>query len=215
MGDMSDSKQPGLDDAYALSGAEDARRLYADWAETYDSDFAEANAYRPPEVVARLFAEAGGTGPVLDAGAGTGLGGLALAARGIGPLDALDLSPEMLSVAARKGVYRELIEGDILAGLAIADGAYAGVVSAGTFTLGHVGPEGFDELLRVAAPGALLVISVNARAYESDGFAAKMETLAPAIEGLAMAEEPIYGPGATGPHAGDMARVLSFRKRAA
>lgn len=210
---MSDRKQPGLDDAYALSGAEDARRLYADWAETYDSDFAEANAYRPPEVVARVFAEAGGTGPVLDAGAGTGLGGLALAARGVGPVDALDLSPEMLAVAARKGVYRDLVEGDILAGLPMAEGSYAGVVSAGTFTLGHVGPEGFDELLRVAAPGALLVISVNARAFESDGFAAKMEALAPAIEDLSTVEEPIYGPGAAGLHAADTARVLCFRKR--
>lgn len=210
---MSDSKQPGLGDAYALSGAEDARRLYADWADTYDAAFAEANDYRPPGVVARLFAEAGGTGPVLDAGAGTGLGGLALAAHGIGPVDAVDLSPEMLAVAERKRVYRALVEGDLLARLPIADGAYAGVVSAGTFTLGHVGPAGFDELLRVAAPGALLVISVNARAFESDGFAAKMAALAPAIEDLATVEEPIYGPGATGAHAGDTARVLSFRKR--
>ncbi len=48
---------------------------------------------------------------ILDAGAGTGLLGVALAEAGFRTLDALDLSPAMLVEAERKGVYDELCEG--------------------------------------------------------------------------------------------------------
>lgn len=37
-------KPDKLDDAYALKTPEDSRRLYADWAASYDAEFAEAPA---------------------------------------------------------------------------------------------------------------------------------------------------------------------------
>ena len=86
------SDEPELKDAYALKSPEDAKRLYAAWAETYDIDFGTAQGYLTPREVVRVFADAGGCGPVLDVGAGTGLVGEGLAAAGIGPIDALDLS---------------------------------------------------------------------------------------------------------------------------
>ena len=106
-----------LDAAYALSGPEENRRLYAAWAETYDAEFLEGQGYLMPGHVARAYLDAGGAGPVLDVGAGTGVMGQGLAAAGVGPVDALDLSPEMLAVARRKGVYRHLIEADVTAGI--------------------------------------------------------------------------------------------------
>lgn len=207
------TQKPGLEGAYALQSKDDNRRLYADWADTYDSDFIDAMDYRLPSEVARHFAAAGGQGPVLDIGAGTGAVALHLATLGIGPIDGTDISAEMLDVARQKGVYSRLFTGDVTDRLGAADGAYRGVISAGTFTLGHVGPEALDELLRVLAPGGVLVISVNARHWDSSGFAEKIESIKAKIDELALPEVAIYGPGATGEHATDRALIVTFRKR--
>jgi len=167
--------KPDLDSAYALSGTEEARDFYKDWATDYDRDFAEARGYRSPSEVARVFrAAARGDEPVLDVGAGTGLIGQAMA--GV-EIDALDLSPEMLAVARRKGVYRDLIAADLTGPLALPDGAYGGVVSAGTFTHGHVGPACLPELLRITRPGALFVCTVVPEVYDSAGFGSSLALL--------------------------------------
>ena len=201
-------RRPSLDAAYGLDGPEANRRLYRDWAETYDAEFAEAHAYLLPEAVADAFAAAGGRGPVLDLGAGTGLVGVALARHGIGPVDGTDLSAEMLAVAATKGAYRRLFEGDLTARLEVGDGACAGVVSAGTFTNGHVGPEALGEVVRLLAPGGLACLSVNARHYVARGFAAALD----ALDGLRLrsaTETPIYRAGAAPEgHEGDTALLL-------
>lgn len=209
---MTDPDDPGLDAAYALRTPEDSRRLYARWADSYDTGFAEAMDYLLPGEVARAYASAGGSGPVLDVGAGTGLLGLHLAKAGIGPVDGTDIAPEMLARAAEKRVYRSLFEGDVTARLPVAEGAYAGLVSSGTFTCGHVGPEAIHELLRVAAPGALLVLSVNAAHWGPAGFAATFAALGPAIRDLSLPEVPIYGPRADPAHRGDRALLATFRK---
>jgi predicted TPR repeat methyltransferase len=196
--------------AYALEGPEGSRRLYAGWAATYDEDFARATGYRLPEAVAAAYAAAGGSGPVLDVGAGTGLVGERLAARGIGPVDGADISPEMLMQAGRKGIFRRLLEGDATAGLPLPDAAYAGIVSAGTFTLGHLGPEVLPELLRVAAPGALLVLSVNAKHHAAAGFGPALAALGGRIADLVQDEVPIYSGESV--HPADRAFILSFRR---
>jgi ubiquinone/menaquinone biosynthesis C-methylase UbiE len=205
-----------LDDAYGLRTPEDARALYRDWAESYDNDFAEAMDYQVPRRVAELFveqvAEQAGEidGPVLDVGAGTGLIGAWLAQLGVSEVHGLDISPEMLAVAMRRGCYARAIEADLTAPLALPDDTFAGVVSAGTFTHGHVGPDAFDELVRVARAGALFVLAINAEVFHSAGFADKLAGLA--ITGLRLHDEPIYGPGADPEHRGDIVRIAVFRR---
>ena len=202
-----------LDAAYALSGPEENRRLYAAWAETYDADFLEGQGYLMPGHVAAAFLAAGGRGPVLDVGAGTGVMGVGLAAAGVAPVDALDLSPEMLAVARRKAVYRHLIEADVTAGFDPPEGAYAGVVSSGTFTLGHVGPEGIAPLIAVAAPGAVFALGMNAKHFAAAGFEAEFARLSDLTLDFTRAEVPLYAEGATGPHARDFGLVVTFRRR--
>ncbi|MBB94312.1 MAG: methyltransferase [Rhodobacteraceae bacterium] len=207
------TEKTGLKAAYSLQTPNDSRALYARWAEDYDTDFAAGQAYALPAATARAFVAAGGGGPVLDVGAGTGLCGVALAEAGAGPVDAVDISPEMLAVAGQKGVYRTLLEADLYAGVTVADGAYGGIVSSGTFTHGHVGPEVLDEVLRLAAPGAVLALAINAAHFQAGGFAAAFDRLAPRIEGLALPEVRIYGDDAAGAHKDDMAKIAVFRKR--
>jgi SAM-dependent methyltransferase len=208
--DQSMTDYLNLEGAYALKTPQDAKRLYAAWADTYDDDFSDAQGYLIPREVVRVFAGAGGHGPILDVGAGTGLVGEGLAAVGIGPIDALDLSEDMLRVARGKGVYRNLIAADVTEPLGLA--GYRGIVSAGTFTLGHVGPEGILPLLEIAEKGCLFVISVNAQHYQSAGFEALFAKLDPQIVDLTFEDVRIYSDKADLSHRYDIARLVQFRK---
>jgi len=201
-----------LDGAYALKTPEDSKRLYADWAATYDTTFADAHGYISPQAVAAAFKAAGGTGTVLDVGAGTGLVGQALADLGIDPIDGTDIAPEMLAEAALKDIYDRLFEGDVLGRLDADDATYDGIVSAGTFTHGHVGPDGLDELLRVAKPGALFAISVHTEHFKSQGFDTKLQGLDGRITNLKTTEFRLYARGATGSHANDLGLMVQFKK---
>ena len=203
---------PDLDSAYAIETPDDNRRIYSAWAETYDKTVAQDMDYRMPAVIAELYRQSGGAGNVLDIGAGTGLVAKFLGDLGIGPIDGTDISPEMLVVAGKKRLYRRLFEGDVTQRLDVPDGSYDGVVSSGTFTLGHVGPEAIDESLRVAAPGARFALSINAKHYEKAGFKAKLESIQGRITDFALPEAAIYGENAAGDHASDTAFVALFRK---
>lgn len=201
----------GLSDAYGLATPDDSRRLYRDWAESYDETFVEAHGYVYHREIAKLFARLGGKGPALDIGCGTGVVGKALTAR---PVDGLDISPEMLAAARAKGGYRNLIEADLTATLPIPDGAYNSLISAGTFTEGHVGAGALDELVRIAAPGALFVLGVNKRVFDELGFPEVLARLAAsgAIEPPRFETGRIYAEGAGHEHADERFLAMVFRK---
>lgn len=203
---------PDLNAAYGLNGPEDCRRLYAAWADSYDRDFAAGMDYQLPAHVAAAFLAAGGGAPVLDVGTGTGLLGAALRGAGLaGAIDGVDLSPQMLARAGRLNLYRTLAEADITRPLALPE-RYAGIVSSGTFTHGHVGPTALPQLLAVAAPGALFALSVNAGVWDAQGFGPALAALP--IADLTTTEAPIYGPAAAArdpAHAADRALIVTFR----
>lgn len=203
-------KTPDLHDAYAVETPEDSLKLYAGWADSYDESFASEMDYQSPRRVAEAYVTAGGRGNVLDVGAGTGLVGEALRDLGVSPIHALDLSPEMLEVARGKGVYEQLMTGDLTGRLDIPSESFDGVVSAGTFTSGHVGPDALDELIRVARPGAQFVITIHERHFQSMGFAAKLNALASQIQGLSLPKVPAYGEDAQGQHKDDCVHLAQF-----
>lgn len=208
------AKKPDLTSAYALTSAADAKRLYGDWAENYDQGFAETQKYTLPIQTARAFVAAGGRGPVLDAGAGTGLCGQALYDLGVSPLEATDISPEMLAEALRKDIYRDVIEADLLEGIPVPRGSYRGVVSSGTFTHGHIGPEALPALLRVAAHGAQFALSINAKFYHRVDFDSAFARLRKGgwISDFALPEVAIYDHGADPAHGQDTAYIALFKR---
>lgn len=157
---------------YGAKGAEEVAALYDGWAETYEADMARAG-YRHPSIACALLARhlPHGAAPVLDAGAGTGLLGEWLGLLGYPEVEALDLSEGMLAVAAGKGVYARLHRLALGGPLPFADGAFAGIISAGVFTTGHVGAEGLPELVRITRPGGTLVLTIKLPVWGS-GFAA-------------------------------------------
>ncbi|MEM6895782.1 MAG: methyltransferase domain-containing protein [Pseudomonadota bacterium] len=206
------AKKPGLEAAYALKSTEDVKELYAAWAGSYDSDFAVQNDYDLHHQVARGYAARGGVGPVLDVGAGTGLVGVALAALGVGTIHGTDISGEMLAQADAKGCYARVFVSDITRPLTdIADGTYAGIVSAGVFTLGHLGPEPIGELIRITQTGGLLALAVNATHWEAAGFEDAFAALGAQVTDLTRTPVSIYTEAATHDHAGDQSMLVTFR----
>ncbi len=207
------NKTPNLHAAYALESPEDNKRLYAEWAGDYDEGFAALEDYQLHIHTARAFVGAGGQGPVLDVGAGTGLCGAVLAGLGVGPIDATDISTEMLEQAMRKDIYRDAIESDLNKGIPVPRDSYSGIVSSGTFTHGHLGPEALTALLRVARPGAQFALSINAKHFEAKGFGDALRKLEQGqIENLTLPEARIYGDLAVGENKDDTALIALFEK---
>jgi Methylase involved in ubiquinone/menaquinone biosynthesis len=162
---------------YAAKRPEEIAALYDGWADTYDAEMAAAG-YRHPTICLALLSRhlPRGAAPLLDAGAGTGLIGEWLSIMGYPHVEALDISRGMLARAAEKGVYAALHNLALGGALPFADGAFAGVISAGVFTTGHVGAEGLDELIRITRPGGVIVLTVKNTLWE-DGFAARVAEL--------------------------------------
>lgn len=179
---MSEKRKISVDDAYAVETPADNIRLYADWADTYDSDFVASKGYvyhlRVAEILVRQRSLINGA--VLDVGCGTGTVGVSLRDGGIEVVDGIDISPQMLAECSKKKTsdetpaYRKLMQADLTKPLNIPDSQYAGLVSAGTFTHGHLGPGVLDKLWRLAAPSALCAIGINLRHYESMGFGERL-----------------------------------------
>lgn len=162
-----------LDRIYNLSGDPDeCRDAYKDWAATYDADTVKGMGYVGPAVAAKKLDALGvdPAGPVLDAGCGTGLAGVELKALGFTAIDGMDLSPEMLEVARGKDVYDDLREADMTRPLPYDDAAYAAIVCVGAFTHAHVGPKGFDELVRITRSGGPVVATVHEDVWDADKY---------------------------------------------
>ncbi len=143
--------------------------FYDAWAAGYDADLVDGSGYVMPGRAVAAFLAAGGRGPVLDVGCGTGLVGVALRTAGVGPVDGLDVSPGMLERARGTGAYRELTAVDLTAApVPAGDAAYAGVLCVAAIGFGHIGPEIVADLLRVCVPGGVVVVTVN-DAYAPSG----------------------------------------------
>lgn len=211
---MNNENKLGLDASYSAASATDNRKVYREWAASYDEDFASRYGYQFPELIAQAFIDLGGSGPLLDAGCGTGLVAEHLPESMV--VDGVDFSPDMLEIAERKNRYRTLLEADLTKPLALEDGTYAGLTCAGTFTQGHVGPDALGELLRVLRSGAICAISGKPPFYESAGFPETLASLTTAkeITPPVIREERVYRADATPPegHENDMAYLITFQK---
>lgn len=154
----------------ARGGDSYIEQLFDRFASTFDSKL-EQLEYRAPQFVAAAVAKVlgppAGDKLILDAGCGTGLCGPLLApyAR---RLVGVDLSSRMLDAARVRGIYHELVHGELTAFIASRPASSEDVIASAD-TLCYFGP--LDEVLAASAralqAGGCLVFSVEAATPEN------------------------------------------------
>jgi len=118
----------------------------------------------------------------------------------------------MLNIARLKNCYSKIIEADLTKRLLINDNHYGAIVSAGTFTHGHVGPDVFDELLRVTRSGGLFVLTIHYKLYKKAGFDKKLLEIKKSITKPSFHEVDVYGNNPDKDHGNDKVIIVVFRK---
>ena len=150
----------------ALRDAASTRKLYDDWAASYEAEVG-TNGYATPgrcaEALARYTRDI--NAPVLDFGCGTGLSGLALRAAGFTTLDGVDLSADMLEHARDKGVYRNLTQIEAGADL-VAPQDYGAIAAIGVIGAGAAPISVFDQIMQGLRKDGLFVFSFNDHALD-------------------------------------------------
>jgi predicted TPR repeat methyltransferase len=165
-----------LQNVYTAKNSKEAAELYDNWAEDYDESVL-SYGYATPAVTAGFFGRyvKPEDGMVLDAGAGTGMMGEVLVLLGYGNLVGIDISSNMLELARKKGVYKDLRQMELGLQLDLPTNGFAAVISAGVFAAGHAPPESFEELVRVTKPGGYVIFSVRTDVFVDGGFQEKQE----------------------------------------
>ena len=206
--------QSFLENAYRLSTPDDNARYYDVFASTYDTDFADALGWHYPAAIAAAYRDAATKTdtPIADIGCGTGLVASAL---NFPPeqIDGIDISAEMLRVSKEKKLYRSLYKVDLMKALDVISNDYGAVISAGTFTSGHLGPQPLENLLDIARPRALFVIGVKKMFFQEAGFEPVLRDMESRgrIKDLHVVEVPMYTK-AGHDHTADTAYALVYRK---
>ncbi|NKB51814.1 MAG: methyltransferase domain-containing protein [Rhizobiaceae bacterium] len=177
MNSQKDSKIHGIEKYHHFDDSHDSdvtgqlKSVYADWADAYDDDNDnKLGTVSQPTTVAMLTRHCGDSeAQIMDVGCGTGLVGLHLQRAGFKHYDGTDISAEMMAHAKTRG-YRKLLDLNPGEQLAADESTYDAVLCVGVFTHGHLGPEGFDELIRIAKPGGLICFTVNEGVWDEAHF---------------------------------------------
>ena len=215
-GDDPDGGVRLLHRAYSLGAPDTHIDFYRDFAELYDSTYAASLGYIYPLGIASVLSgQQRPHGAILDIGCGTGL--VATAIRKVDPsaaIDGVDISPDMLGKARAKGEYRDLIAADLTADYSHIATDYAAIVSAGTFTFGHLGPELIPEMVGLCRSGAVAALGVNSIYFAEQCFRSVLDALEAdgQIGNVVLHEMPIYD-GRDAAHQDDTAMILAFTTR--
>ena len=159
-----------LDKIYSADSA-DLRPFYAQWAQSYDQEVGE-NGYVTPlriaEALARHVKDL--SIPILDYGCGTGVSGQAFQEVGFLTIDGVDISAEMLEVAAQKKIYRHLEVFAPETGPNVKLGAYQIIAAVGVIGAGAAPLAVLDKIMALLAPKGLLAFSFNDHTLEDPAY---------------------------------------------
>jgi len=150
---------------------EKVNSAYSVWAEGYDQDFSIVHPNRAKHMADYLLEMVEGAGmnkkdlTILDVAAGTGLVGEELKKAGftVDNVTALDMCPDMLEVANKKKVYKNLIQSPF--GTTMPNGvkarSYDCVIMCGGFAAGHVPLASLHTMARICKKGGFLINSMT------------------------------------------------------
>lgn len=212
-----------LEGAYAIRTASDSIDYYREFADLYDREYASRLGYIYPAMLAAIYKQYAGKNdtPLADIGCGTGLVAEALQTAGVMPdieIDGIDISTEMLDKAKAKNLYRNLHQADLTQAMANIPTRYHSIVSAGTFTFGHLGAELLPDILQLGTSGTLYCIGVNSIYYEEQGFSRILDVMveskqiSPPTAVVRNIYEQPNDDNSDNSHATDTATVLVYRQ---
>ncbi|MEM6579054.1 MAG: class I SAM-dependent methyltransferase [Pseudomonadota bacterium] len=174
--ELPNSKQERVDWVIRAPDNSEMRRRYDVWAERYDSDVGSVEDYSAPGKLAQVAARhVDPDALVIDAGAGTGLLGAALAEQGLKNLIALDYSEKMLAVARGKGLYQDLMQCDLSQQTRLETDMADALVTCGTTT--QVPCASLREYVRLVRPGGKIIFAAVQGTWEDFGYAAIYQEL--------------------------------------
>lgn len=185
-----------LKKTYLLDSQEKTDAFYADWAATYDAEVIE-NGYQTPERLCRALKDyAAPDAAILDIGCGTGYSGLHLAQQGFTKVTGTDPVPEMLEIAKKRQIYRDLWLTDLSNPYPFATGTYSVITAIGVITTGAAPATLLAETAAILPQGGLLAFSFNDKALKDPDYTDARDAL---LNGGIMAERfRNYGPHLTG-----------------
>ena len=196
---MSKTEKNALDllkGAYNLSTPDDNKKYYQGFAPFYDSVFVKDLGYTYPTVVANLLIKKFTIeGPICDIGCGTGLVANEIKKKAPNAvIDGIDISQDMIQISREKNLYRNLIELNLEGPLDSLLQNYSAVVSAGTFTHGHLDAETLERLISHFNSGTKFVIGINFDHYHSKGFEKQLNSLIESriISSFELSEVKVY-----------------------
>ena len=185
-----------LKGAYSLSTSDDNKIYYKSFAKHYDDVFVKSLGYIYPEEVAKILMSSFQIdGAICDIGCGTGL--VAEKIKKINKkaiIDGVDISTDMLEISKTKKLYRNLFDLDLNGNLSDLSKNYAAIISAGTFTHGHLGPDVLRKLVEHFNTNTCCVIGINYQHYAEKGFEDLFENLVKenVITDFSVAEARVY-----------------------
>lgn len=161
----------------AAKSKEEFAERYDEWSSDYDKDLIEKWEYKLPAFLGDLFMKyvKNHKANILDAGAGTGLGGEYIKRCGYDNLVGIDASEGMLNQAKSKKIYRKLEKMFLGEPLEFIDNQFDAVLCVGT--IGHAPPESFDELIRITKSSGFVIFSIRVAFYDEPEFHKKIQSL--------------------------------------
>jgi SAM-dependent methyltransferase len=128
---------------------------YGEWAATYEETVAVGlDTFLLPRIAEVEWAA---IAAAADLACGTGRTGAWLKASGVGAIDGVDVTREMLELARAKGLYRTLACADVAATGLPAGGYGLAIMSLADEHLAELGPV-YAEAARLLAPGGTFVL---------------------------------------------------------
>ena len=166
------------EEAYKLLSSHAHKTYYDKWAKNYDKEFVREQKYEYPFKIAKVLTSLDGSAysPIADIGCGTGVLGEVLKELNL-DIDGFDISTGMLIEAEKKKVYRNLIECDITDEAQVPSSAYRCIISSGTFTIGHLGPDYLSVVIKMLKNGGLGIIGINKKHFLEANFGNEIRLL--------------------------------------
>ncbi|NES81684.1 MAG: class I SAM-dependent methyltransferase [Moorea sp. SIO1G6] len=155
--------RPWLSGICDSESTEELKNKYDSWANTYDADVGEDWSFMPANIartLSKLLPNKNAT--ILDAGAGTGLVGEALAKQGYTNLTAADLSEKMLAIARERQVYKALHQCNLEDSPVFSNSVtFDAIIAAGVFAYAHAGVEVLNNLFCFLKEEGIFLLTIR------------------------------------------------------